>query len=273
MGRPRLLGYPHISDRSKKKRTGEEKKVIRLIERFEDQGLPPPQWFGVAEDDLLFALPAESIRMCYPDAASEFPGWLELREECRTATGAGPSDSVDWKNYADDHYGLPIASADGVRRVVRKLDLAAAPLPSIRRSLRQLGAARIAVVLLLVTVIPAKIIIARPSPGLGPVAPGGWGAFPSGHATTRSVCYVLAALLIAGRARRSGWAAGAMTLSFLIGIALVWRDFHWFTDVLAGWALAALIVLAALRLTSRPARLPEPHPRRLPGPQRSATPG
>jgi membrane-associated phospholipid phosphatase len=162
------------------------------------------------------------------------------------------------------------------RIAVPVLLLVAVALSMYRRSPRPLAAAGIAVVLLLVTVIPAKIIIARPSPGLGPVAPGGWGAFPSGHTTTGSVCYVLAALLIAGGARRTRRAAGAaMVLSFLIGIALVWRDFHWFTDVLSGWALATLIVLAALRLTRRPrrpSRPPEPHPGRLPGPQQAAPP-
>jgi membrane-associated phospholipid phosphatase len=161
------------------------------------------------------------------------------------------------------------------RIAVPVLLLVAIALSVRRRSPRPLAAAGVAVTLLLATVIPAKIIIARPSPGLGPVAPGGWGAFPSGHTTTGSVCYVLAALLIAGgagRGRRAARAA-AMALSFLIGIALVWRDFHWFTDVMAGWALATLIVLAALRLTSRRPRPPEPHPGRVPGPQRTAPPG
>jgi membrane-associated phospholipid phosphatase len=166
------------------------------------------------------------------------------------------------------------------RVAVPVLLLTAVALSVRRRSPGPLAAAGLAVILLLVTVIPAKIILGRPSPGLGPVAAGGWGAFPSGHTTTGSVCYVLTALLIAGRARRARRAAvaAAMTLSFLIGIALVWRDFHWFTDVLAGWALATLIVLAALRLTAlrltgRPPRPPEPHPGREPAPQQSAAPG
>jgi membrane-associated phospholipid phosphatase len=173
-------------------------------------------------------------------------------------------------NLGDSRIAVPVLLLTAVAWSVR------------RRSPRPLAAAGLAVVLLLVTVIPAKIILARPSPGLGPVAAGGWGAFPSGHTTTGSVCYVLTALLIAGRARRAAGAA-AMALSFLIGIALVWRDFHWFTDVLAGWALATLIVLAALRLTmlrltalrltGRPPRPPEPHPGREPAPQQSATPG
>lgn len=127
-----------IANRSNRKRSSEEKKVIRLIDRFVDRGLPAPDWFGVPEDDLLFALPAEGIRKCFPDTASEFPGWRDLREECRVATGAGKSDSVDWKTYANDHYGLPIASSDGVKRVVRKLGLAAVPLPSLRTLVDQI---------------------------------------------------------------------------------------------------------------------------------------
>ena len=42
----------------------------------------------------------------------------------------------------------------------------------------------------------------------------------------------------------------------LVGAALVWCDYHWASDVLAGWALSALIVWLALRV---------PLPRRLGG--------
>jgi hypothetical protein len=119
-------------DRSNKKRSSEEIKLVRLIRRFEDQGLPPPDLFGVPEDDLLFALPPEGIRQCFPTSGSQFPGWVELREECRQALGKGPSDSVDWKAYAKEHYQLPLTTADGVRSVVHALDLAGVQLPSIR---------------------------------------------------------------------------------------------------------------------------------------------
>jgi membrane-associated phospholipid phosphatase len=34
----------------------------------------------------------------------------------------------------------------------------------------------------------------------------------------------------------------------LVGAALIWCDYHWTTDVLAGWALSALIVWLALRV-------------------------
>lgn len=116
-------------ERSNKKRSGEEVKLVRLIKRFEDQGLPPPDVFGVPEDDLLFALPAEAIR---EHLNRQFPGWHELREECRQALGKGASDSVDWKSYAEEHYNLPLTTADGVRSVVHALDLAGVQLPSIR---------------------------------------------------------------------------------------------------------------------------------------------
>jgi AAA domain, putative AbiEii toxin, Type IV TA system/Overcoming lysogenization defect protein-like, TOPRIM domain len=121
-----------IWDRSNKKRSSEEIKLVRLIRRFEDQGLPPPDLFGIAEDDLLFAIPPEGIRQCFPTSGSQFPGWLELREECRQASGKGASDSVDWKAYAEEHYHLPVTTADGVRSVVHALDLAGVQLPSIR---------------------------------------------------------------------------------------------------------------------------------------------
>jgi membrane-associated phospholipid phosphatase len=120
------------------------------------------------------------------------------------------------------------------------------------RSERPLVAAVIGVTLLLATVIPAKILIARAGPGLPAVAPGAMGVFPSGHAATSGVCFGLCALLVApdlpDRARRAAVAIMA-ALCFLVGAALIWCDDHWFTDVVAGWALAALIVMAALRIT------------------------
>jgi membrane-associated phospholipid phosphatase len=119
------------------------------------------------------------------------------------------------------------------------------------RSVRPLVAAVIGVALLLGTVIPAKILIARAGPGLSPVAPGAMGVFPSGHSSTSSVCLGLGVLLLApdlaSPARRA--AVAVMTaLCLLVGAALIWCNDHWFTDVVAGWALAALIVMASLRI-------------------------
>jgi membrane-associated phospholipid phosphatase len=120
------------------------------------------------------------------------------------------------------------------------------------RSLRPLIAAVIGVVLLLGIVVPAKIVTARAGPGLPPVPHGAMGVFPSGHTATSSVCLGLGALLIArglpDHARRAVLRVMAV-LCFLVGVGLVWCDYHWFTDVVAGWALSALIVMAALRIT------------------------
>ena len=117
-------------ERSNNKRKEEEKKVIRLIKRFEERGLPPPALFGVPEQDLLFALPVDAIRS---HLGGPFPEWRELLEQCRLAEGKGKSDSVGWKSYALEHYGLPLTTPDGVRDVVRALDLEGVQLPSIQK--------------------------------------------------------------------------------------------------------------------------------------------
>jgi membrane-associated phospholipid phosphatase len=120
-----------------------------------------------------------------------------------------------------------------------------------RRSLRPLGAAAAGVVLLLAIVTSGKILTDRAGPGLPPVAFGHLGVFPSGHTTTSGVCLALAVLLLVAdlpdRARRAVIAI-MVALCFLVGVALIWCDYHWFSDVAAGWALTPLIVMASLRL-------------------------
>jgi len=139
------------------------------------------------------------------------------------------------------------------------LAVAAAVLAVHGHTLRPLLVAASGVVLLLVTVIPAKIIIARPGPGTTALATGNWGYFPSGHTSTACVCYSIAVFLLTagwpGWARRAAL-AGLAAVWLLVGAALVWCDYHWASDVLAGWALSALIVWLALRV---------PLPRRLGG--------
>lgn len=119
-----------MADRSRRKRSSEERKVLRVIEIAKEKGLAEPTAFGVPEPDLLFAFPPEAIREYLK---GPFPGWKELVAECREASGKGPSDSVDWKSYAYDRYGLDIRTPDGVRDIVRKLDLGDVPLPSLQK--------------------------------------------------------------------------------------------------------------------------------------------
>jgi hypothetical protein len=118
-----------IWDRINKDHQTEEKKILRLIKNYEAQGLTPPTPFGVREDDLLFALPADAIREYLK---GPFPGWNEMKHECYLAEGVPTSVSVNWKQYALDQYGLPITTAAGVQQVVHALNQAGVELPSIR---------------------------------------------------------------------------------------------------------------------------------------------
>jgi membrane-associated phospholipid phosphatase len=143
---------------------------------------------------------------------------------------------------------------------VAVLTVSALVVGARRRSLRPLLTAAVAAILLLVTVVPGKILIGRLAPGrLRPLVPGGLGSFPSGHTTTASVCYVLAVLLpllpllpyLPAWIRRVALAC-LPVWCVLVGAALVWLNYHWFTDVAAGWALAAIIIQVTLRLTRGP---------------------
>lgn len=119
------------------------------------------------------------------------------------------------------------------------------------RALMPVLVAAAATVLLVATVIPMKLLIGRPSPGYAAVTPDGFGAFPSGHTTTACVCYTVTVLLLlpdlSARRRRLAF-AGLAVIWIAVPVALIWSDYHWFTDVVAGWALTAIIVPLAFKL-------------------------
>lgn len=131
--------------------------------------------------------------------------------------------------------------------------LTALLLAARRRDQRPLLSAAAAIGLLQVAVVPAKILIGRSAPGYAHADPGALGAFPSGHAATAGVCYGVAVLLLAPglpvRVRRAVTTA-VIAVCFLVGLSLVWCDDHWLTDVVAGWALAGIIVRLIPGLTS-----------------------
>ena len=74
---------------------------------------------------------------------------------------------------------------------------------------------------------------------------------------------LLDGLLVAGRAVRvrNLALAGLAVLWLAVGAALVWCDYHWFTDVVAGWALSGLIIQLTFWInrprTLRAARSPQ----------------
>lgn len=115
----------------------------------------------------------------------------------------------------------------------------------------------VAVVLLLVTVLVMKQLVGRPGPYDALPADGHGGYFPSGHTATAMVCYGSALLpppMRAPTARGMAirrWARVVFVLLVLLtGAGLVWSGYHWLSDVLAGYALSAAILLV-----TRPARV------------------
>ena len=124
------------------------------------------------------------------------------------------------------------------------------------RSWKPLLQAALAGTALFATVIPGKILIGRPGPEGWVVGPGDLGWYPSGHTSTASVCLGTAAWLLAtgfalgNRLRRALYAATA-ALCASVGFCLMWCDFHWFLDVLAGWCLSGVILWCLIRWTPR----------------------
>jgi undecaprenyl-diphosphatase len=69
-------------------------------------------------------------------------------------------------------------------------------------------------------------------------------SFPSGHAAY-SVAYVamgvIAARVLPGPASRAGLVIGTIVISAVVGLTRVYLGVHYYSDVVAGWALAATI--------------------------------
>lgn len=93
------------------------------------------------------------------------------------------------------------------------------------------------------------------------------GAFPSAHAAQSIAVYgMLAALLAGSRAswtqKVSSWFA-AFLIAGTVGVSRVYLGAHWFTDVLAGWALGVLWLFALVTTLRTRDRLRGSSPRGL----------
>lgn len=116
------------------------------------------------------------------------------------------------------------------------------------------GRGRFALALLVVILIGRglsevqKYSIARPRPGFEHhLVVVKTSSFPSGHATSSMIFYlVLAHALTAGMRWNRLAVIGAITLSFLIGTSRVMLGVHWPSDVIGGWAFGMLWVLLTL---------------------------
>ncbi len=98
-----------------------------------------------------------------------------------------------------------------------------------------------------------KILMHRPRPDISfSLFPQTGYAFPSGHAVVPLVFYGMIAFFLRRTVRKRRYraliAAGAATFVFLIGYSRIYLGVHWASDVIAGWALGAAILLCAASL-------------------------
>ena len=131
------------------------------------------------------------------------------------------------------------------------------------RSWAPLRLALPALVLLTGSVLLGKALLSRPGPPGSEVGTT-LGYFPSGHTTSALVCVGTVALLLARlRPRWRGWLlAVTAAWTVVVGWGLVWRHFHWTSDVVAGLLLGSLILWLVFRwpLGTRPAAHRSPPP-------------
>lgn len=75
-------------------------------------------------------------------------------------------------------------------------------------------------------------------------------SFPSGHALTAVVFFLLLAMIIQTRSKAKdtvsknrGWAILCVVWALLIGLSRLYVGVHWATDILGGWCLSVIVIL------------------------------
>jgi undecaprenyl-diphosphatase len=149
-----------------------------------------------------------------------------------------------------DPWAHRLADLGDVIPAIPVLLIVAAIVAVRRRSSRPALMALLALAWLAAVVVPAKLLIARPGPGGSPLSGHHLGYFPSGHTADAMMCYGTAALIVvAGGSRALRRVVGAFVclLIAVIGMALIWCDYHWTSDVFGSLTLcgAALVLLPA----------------------------
>ena len=90
-----------------------------------------------------------------------------------------------------------------------------------------------------------RVTVARPRPEGGLVPTDSEVGFPSGHATNSAAAALLMVLVLGPALHRRGriaLAVGAAAFALIVGLSRIVLGVHHPTDVLAGWALALVVV-------------------------------
>ncbi|MBB5912376.1 undecaprenyl-diphosphatase [Nocardia transvalensis] len=107
----------------------------------------------------------------------------------------------------------------------------------------------------LVTVTVMKALVGRRRPPVEHLVTVESHSFPSGHTLgSTAVVGTVAALLalsLRRRAARIAVGAAAVLFTLAIGLSRIYLGVHWPTDVLAGWALGALWIIAGVTAVRR----------------------
>jgi undecaprenyl-diphosphatase len=98
----------------------------------------------------------------------------------------------------------------------------------------------------------SKKLIGRPRPShdFFLVEQGGF-SFPSGHAMTSVVFFFLLAMILwdlrcekTPGAKFGGWSWLCVVWAFLIGLSRLYVGVHWATDILGGWCISCILIIA-----------------------------
>ena len=111
----------------------------------------------------------------------------------------------------------------------------------------------VAVLLALVAARGSKIVFDRTRPNVSwtPIPEPESKSFPSGHALAATALYPLLGVIIRRRTGRRWPAILGVLLAFLAGLQRLLVGHNYVSDVLAGWAAGALILLIAMDLEAR----------------------
>lgn len=113
------------------------------------------------------------------------------------------------------------------------------------------GEAAIRVGLVVASVLVLKPLLAAPGPTRNALGPHG-GAFPSGHTTSTLVCVALLLAWFAGPRWVRGRVALTVAAVAVVGLTVIYLNYHYFSDVVGGVLLGLLIATLPLPALGRP---------------------